>query len=37
MGCEECNFNGYCGCIGIYELLVVDEIICEMIYSGKGE
>lgn len=28
---------GYWGRIGIYELFIVDEKICEMMYEGVGE
>ncbi|MDP0563048.1 MAG: type II secretion system ATPase GspE [Candidatus Endonucleobacter sp. (ex Gigantidas childressi)] len=36
-GCKECNFNGYKGRTGIYEVVIVDEDIRRMIHSGKGE
>ncbi|MDP0588564.1 MAG: type II secretion system ATPase GspE [Candidatus Endonucleobacter bathymodioli] len=36
-GCKECNFNGYKGRTGIYEVLIVDEDIRKMIHSGQGE
>jgi len=36
-GCETCNFSGYRGRSGIYELLVVDDQVREMIHSGAGE
>ncbi|HVY67735.1 MAG TPA: GspE/PulE family protein [Patescibacteria group bacterium] len=31
MGCQACNFTGYCGRIGIYELLKIDRVIREAI------
>jgi len=36
-GCEACNFSGYRGRTGIYELLIVDDQVREMIHSGAGE
>ncbi len=36
-GCEACNFTGYKGRTGIYELLIVDEAVREAIHSNKGE
>jgi general secretory pathway protein E len=37
VGCEACNFTGYKGRTGIYELLIVDEHIREAIHAGAGE
>jgi len=36
-GCEACNFSGYRGRTGIYELLAVDDQVRELIHSGAGE
>uniref|UniRef100_UPI00351BBDDA type II secretion system ATPase GspE n=1 Tax=Endozoicomonas sp. Mp262 TaxID=2919499 RepID=UPI00351BBDDA len=36
-GCKECNFSGYRGRTGIYEVVQVDENIRRMIHAGKGE
>jgi general secretion pathway protein E len=36
-GCDQCNFTGYRGRVGIHELLTVDEAIRENIHTGKGE
>ena len=36
-GCEECNHSGYTGRIGIFELLVIDQSIRDLIHDGKGE
>lgn len=36
-GCAECNFSGYRGRTGIYEVIKVDESIRRMIHAGKGE
>ena len=36
-GCKECNFSGYRGRTGIYEVVVVDEQVRRMIHAGKGE
>jgi len=36
-GCEACNFTGYRGRTGIYELLIVDEKVREAIHAGAGE
>lgn len=32
-----CVNSGYWGCIGIYELFVVDDCVCVLIYEGQGE
>ncbi len=37
VGCEECNGSGYRGRTGIYELIIVDDSVREMIHAGKGE
>lgn len=37
VGCEKCNMNGYKGRIGIYELLVVNKNIQELIVKGAGQ
>ncbi|WP_260260145.1 type II secretion system ATPase GspE [Vibrio intestinalis] len=36
-GCEKCNFKGYRGRTGIYELLVVDSKTQELIHNESGE
>jgi len=36
-GCEACNMQGYQGRTGIYELIVVDDILRNMIHDGAGE
>jgi len=36
-GCSHCNNTGYSGRTGIYELLVVDEPLREMIHNEDGE
>lgn len=36
-GCKECNFTGYRGRTGIYEVVVIDEEIRRMIHASKGE
>jgi len=36
-GCESCNFKGYRGRTGIYELLIVDEDVQTLIHSEAGE
>jgi len=37
VGCPDCNNTGYSGRTGIYELLVVDEPLREMIHNEQGE
>jgi general secretion pathway protein E len=37
VGCPGCNFTGYRGRTGIYELLTVDEPLRRMIHDGVGE
>ncbi|MEL0068853.1 MAG: type II secretion system ATPase GspE [Gammaproteobacteria bacterium] len=36
-GCEECNYQGYRGRTGIYELVIIDEAIREAIHDGATE
>ncbi|PJE78609.1 Type II secretion system protein E [invertebrate metagenome] len=36
-GCKACNFSGYRGRTGIYEVIVVDDRIRRMIHSGVSE
>ncbi len=36
-GCEQCNFLGYRGRTGIYELIEVDNTLRGMIHDGAGE
>ena len=36
-GCEQCNFQGYIGRTGIYELVLVDEEMRTMIHDGDSE
>ncbi|MEW9897868.1 type II secretion system ATPase GspE [Chitinivorax sp. PXF-14] len=35
--CPACNYNGYRGRSGIYELLTIDDTIRHMIHDGKAE
>ena len=37
VGCPDCNNTGYAGRTGIYELLIVDESLREMIHNEQGE
>lgn len=37
VGCEACNQTGYQGRIGIYELVVIDDVLREMIVRGDSE
>ncbi|MCR8921794.1 type II secretion system ATPase GspE [Dasania sp. GY-MA-18] len=37
VGCDECNHLGYSGRQGIYELLVVDEALRELIHADANE
>ena len=37
VGCPSCNFTGYRGRTGIYELLAVDEPLRRMIHDGAAE
>lgn len=36
-GCEQCNFLGYRGRTGIYELIEIDNALRAMIHDGAGE
>lgn len=36
-GCEKCNHTGYRGRLGIYEHIVVDEQMRQLIHEGAGE
>ena len=36
-GCEHCNFTGYRGRTGIYELIEIGEELREAIHNGAGE
>jgi len=36
-GCEECNYQGYQGRTGIYDLLIVNEEIRACIHNGEAE
>ena len=36
-GCEHCNFTGYRGRTGIYELIEIGEDLREAIHTGEGE
>ncbi len=36
-GCEKCNYTGYRGRQGIYELLIVDDTVRQMIHDESGE
>jgi len=36
-GCDECNFQGYRGRTGIYDLLIVNEKIRQAIHNGDSE
>lgn len=37
VGCENCNFSGYRGRTGIYELIPVDDSLRALIHRGAGE
>ncbi|GAB3287015.1 type II secretion system ATPase GspE [Parahaliea aestuarii] len=37
VGCERCNYSGYRGRTGIYELIEVDDTLRTMIHEGVGE
>ena len=37
VGCEQCNYTGYKGRSGIYELIEVDETLRLMIHEGASE
>lgn len=34
VGCDKCGYLGYLGWCGVYELLLVDELICMLIYCN---
>jgi general secretion pathway protein E len=36
-GCDACNQLGYHGRTGIYELVIVDDVMRSMIHDGAGE
>ena len=36
-GCEQCNYTGYRGRTGIYELIEIDDAMRLMIYEGASE
>lgn len=36
-GCSHCNYNGYRGRTGIYEVIELDEKLRNMIHDGEGE
>ena len=36
-GCEKCNYTGYRGRTGIYELIEIDDVMREFIYEGRSE
>ncbi len=37
VGCEKCNFGGYRGRTGIYELIPIDDGLRQLIHEGSGE
>ena len=37
VGCEQCGHSGYKGRMGIYELIVIDETMRQLIHDGAGE
>ena len=37
VGCEACQHTGYQGRIGLYEMVVVDDTVCQMIHSNASE
>jgi general secretion pathway protein E len=37
VGCQSCNYSGYRGRTGIYEMIEVDDTMRTMIYNGKSE
>ncbi len=37
VGCEKCNYGGYRGRTGIYELIPVDDGLRQLIHEGVGE
>ena len=36
-GCQKCNFQGYRGRLGIFELIELDDTVRRMIHDGEGE
>lgn len=36
-GCEKCNNTGYTGRVGIFEIILIDKDVRELIHSGAGE
>ena len=36
-GCEKCSHTGYRGRVGIYEHIVIDEQMRQLIHEGAGE
>ena len=36
-GCQKCNFQGYRGRLGIFELIELDDTVRRMIHNGEGE
>ena len=36
-GCKDCNYTGYRGRTGVYELIEIDETLRLMIYEGASE
>ena len=36
-GCKHCNYTGYRGRTGIYELIEIDDELRQLIYSGASE
>ena len=36
-GCEACGYSGYTGRTGIYELVIVDDKLRNMVHEGAGE
>jgi general secretion pathway protein E len=36
-GCPQCNYQGYKGRTGIYELVDIDDTMRDMIHDGEGE
>ncbi len=37
VGCESCNYQGYRGRMGLYELLVIDPQVAQMIHDNEAE
>ncbi|MDH5172686.1 MAG: ATPase, T2SS/T4P/T4SS family, partial [Gammaproteobacteria bacterium] len=37
VGCQACNYSGYRGRTGIYEMIEVDDAMRTMIYDGESE